>query len=162
MLSESRTQYLRSSRVVMRALQLTLLSSLKRFNCTKRARVTRSLIAADGSSIELPVRSLSSIAGTSTCISILSIKGPDKRLRYFCTRAGAHGSAPAFPTQISVVSARAWIIAASSMNSEGKVSEPAPPKWSPSHLQAAGASLPGLNGEIPEAHPKTVRHCEPG
>ena len=37
MLSESSTQYLRSSRGVMRALQVTLLSSLNRFNCKKRA-----------------------------------------------------------------------------------------------------------------------------
>ena len=38
----------------------------KCFNFTKRARVTRSRIAADGSSDIVPVRSLSSIAGTST------------------------------------------------------------------------------------------------
>ena len=48
------------------ALRVILTCSQKRFNCTKRARVTRSRIAADGSSDTVPVRSLSSIAGTST------------------------------------------------------------------------------------------------
>ena len=44
MLSDSSAQYLRSSRGVMRALQLTLGWSLNRFNWMKRAWVTRSRI----------------------------------------------------------------------------------------------------------------------